>query len=177
MTHVCGPSIVSGPVSGRPFTAKIEARRERTFWFGVSRTTLNGSIARDRTGRVRVEYSAKGRVLSYSVADHVTGVIRIVDTVHKTMTDMPYADQTFCASMQTPPNAEKKLIEGRECFRMVVPDVVDEAWVCSRLQHVVLECSIRGSSRFIWRMYNISTYDPDPELFKLPSDSTQSASA
>ncbi|HSB15300.1 MAG TPA: hypothetical protein VLE22_12645 [Bryobacteraceae bacterium] len=169
MSNVYGPRLVTPPVSGHPFCASTEAASEKKTWLGLRRKIFTGVIARDGQGRLRTEFGVRGQPLVIGIVDPVSLKAYALDPRRETFFELPECPpQPVLPALQKPPGAETQRIEGLECFRRVIPELIEEAWISSELQHVVLERAVDGGVRFTWRMYDIRLGEPDPALFRIP---------
>jgi hypothetical protein len=160
VTH--GPRIIPGVVAGRPFNAKTESRAA-SCGKNARPETVHGSVARDSSGRLRQEFIMGGTTIAISLADPVAGRLHAIDPRTHQVASLAIPGSVATPLPRPAEHTEERVIEGVACYRLSVPELVDEAWISIELAYPVLERSLDGE--YLWRLYGIKMGEQDPRLF------------
>jgi len=156
-------------VLGAPFEAEFEISVLPIQADTPTRVRVSGKMYRSSDGHKRIE-QGEDRVLIYDPTARTYYVIfSSARTVRVLERGFGPVEPSSLFNKEPEPGNE---IEGIPCVvgKFSSPGGAYEIWASPDLQEILLEKLTNGKEERVTRLYNIKRTEPDPDLFKIPSD-------
>ena len=164
---------MTGLTAGLPFSASFLTGHERGGAYA-------GFLARDSRGREYRRIDFEPGLTMSGITDPIAEKMYTVNSQSGTVIETPYPpeQQIWQSEKRTWPEAERRVIEGIECFRREFgphPPGKERsgpsgtAWLSPRIGLVSEEFFTEEGDRVSWRLYDINLDEPDPRLFEAPT--------
>jgi hypothetical protein len=155
-------------VLGAPFEAEFEISMVPRQADAPKRVLYSGKLYRGSDGHKRID--RQGIVLIYDPITRTTYSISPEERIFRSRSESgPLQPSALFKNGQPKPGDE---IEGIPCLVGKIPERWGprELWVSPDLQEILFERVPYEKEDRITRLYNIKRTEPDPGLFKIPSD-------
>lgn len=166
-SNVHGPHFHTGKQRDQPFQARwVAAPLEDS---PTEMLQQGGRIARDSQGRTRNEIEIAGHAVAVVITDYVAGASYVLDLAERAYHVISFDPDVPEPSVTAPPDRPQETVEAFACFRLDAPSG-SKFWVSEELRHSLREQYSFYGRDYEWRLFDIQLQEPDPELFRVPTD-------